>query len=362
MGQKIFIAGGGIIGLSIALELASAGAEVTVLERGQPMCEASWAAAGMLAADDPENPPELAELSQLSRKLWPGYRNRVAGLSGMPIPFRTTTTLQGPRRGERWNRCALPGTILTAAQAAGQCPGLNTEERPEYLLLDELSLDPRNLCTALPRAATAAGVRILPESGVLNLRETSGRIEVESPTGLLVADKAVIATGAWAAALMPPTTAPLGLEPRKGHIVTVQLPEGARLPVVLRTPEIYLVPRGDGRVVIGATVEREGFNKAVNEAVIARLIEEAALLFPAVRRAEIVECWTGLRPGSADGLPVLGWVSEHIYAATGHYRNGILLAPATARLAALAVTGGQPELDLSCFGPSRHSTPSHLER
>jgi len=356
MNEKVLVIGGGIIGLSLALELAAAGKQVQVLERGRVMQEASWAAAGMLAALDPENPSQLKALSGLSLKLWPGFRDRVAELSGVAIPFRSSVTLQGPHAGKRFEGVAgkqISGEIISAPEAVTLCPGLLATARAEYLKLEETSIDPRDLCNALPLAARAAGVEILEECEVTHLTATSSGVEAVTPRGVYRADKAVLATGAWAAELLPTTHARLGLEPRKGHIVTVRLPAGVALPVVLRTPEIYLVPRGDGRVVLGATVERDGFNKAVNDAVIAQLIRDAALLFPAIAEAEIVESWAGLRPGTADGLPVLGQIGEHLYLAAGHYRNGILLAPATAAVMKAYVLGEQPILPLTDFSPQR---------
>jgi len=351
MGEKVLILGGGIIGLSLAVELAGCGKSVRVLERGRVMQEASWAAAGMLAALDPENPIQLLELSKKSIALWPGFRKRLEELSGGSIPFRTTLTLQGPRAGMRFEK--REGRILSGPESAALCPGLLAEARTEYLLLEECSLDPRDICTALPRAATACGVEIVEECEVNGLHSSKNGIEALTRQGKFTAEKAVVATGAWAADLLPSGCGRLGLEPRKGHIVTVRLPKGITLPVVLRTPEIYLVPRGDGRVVLGATVERDGFNKAVNDAVIARLIQDAAMIFPAIGGAEIVESWTGLRPGTADGLPVLGKIDENLFVATGHYRNGILLSPATAAVMKGLITGERADLPLDEFSPER---------
>jgi len=351
MSERILIFGGGIIGLSLAVEMAECGNKVRVLERGRVMQEASWAAAGMLAALDPENPLQLQELSKKSIALWPRFRERLEELSGRAVPFRTSITLQGPRARMRLEK--REGRILSAAEAAAICPGLTAEAREEYLLLEEKSLDPRDICAALPRAAVAAGVEIVEGCDVIRLLSGNNGVETATSQGSFEAEKAVVTTGAWAAELMPPDCERLGLEPRKGHIVTVRLPAGVALPVVIRTPEIYLVPRGDGRVVIGATVERDGFSKAVNHAVISRLIQDAAMIFPAIGEAEIVESWVGLRPGTADGLPVLGRIGENLFVAAGHYRNGILLSPATAKVMRGLLLGEPAGMRLEDFSPER---------
>lgn len=358
----VIIAGGGIIGLSAALELAQAGQRVTVLERGRAMKEASWAAAGMLAAHDPENPPVLGPLSELSLRLYPEFLERVEGLSGLRVPLRTRQALQGSRRGGFGAAHLLPNqTALDAAAAASLLPRLCAGDR-EFLLLEEESFDPRDLCAALPLAARAAGVRLLEETAVTAVGTGSGGVEVETSAGKLSGGAFVNCCGAWAGR-MPggdqtetrlPVIEPLPLEPRKGQILTVRLDDWRPLQCVLRTPETYLVPRGDGRVVIGATLERAGFDKAVDEQVIAALLEEACTLWPPLRAARVAESWAGLRPGSADGLPVMGPAgAPNCWIAAGHFRNGILLAPATAQLMRQLIAGEAPAVSVKAFGAAR---------
>lgn len=365
----VILAGGGIIGLSTALELAQAGLRVTVIEQGRAMREASWAAAGMLAAHDPENPPVLGALSELSLRLYPEFLERVEGLSGLRVPLRTRQTLQGSRRG---GFDAPPAHGRAAADATKLLPELRGEER-EFLLLEEDSLDPRDLCAALPLAARAAGVRLLEETAVTAVGAGSGGVAISTSAGALNAGAFVNCCGAWAGKMpggggpaaeqLPASEAltteplphePLPLEPRKGQILTVRLDDWRPLGCVLRTPETYLVPRGDGRVVIGATLERAGFDKAVDEQVIAALLEEACALWPPLRAARVVETWAGLRPGSADGLPVMGPAgAPNCWIAAGHFRNGILLAPATARLIKQLIAGEAPAVAVEAFDAAR---------
>jgi glycine oxidase len=353
----VVIAGGGIIGLSTALELALSGLRVTVLERGRAMSEASWAAAGMLAAHDPENPPVMAPLSALSLALYPEYLARIEGLSGARIPVRTRKTLQGSRHGESFAAGSTKERLIGDLDAKVLVPGLNTDGR-DFLLLDEDSLDPRDLCAALPQAATAAGVELREQTSVLGVKQAGDGVALTTDAGELFAGAFLNCCGAWAASL-PGSTSDLaagrfGIEPRKGQLVTVAMEDSGLLTSVLRTPETYLVPRGDGRIVIGATVLRSGFDKAVDSEVVQTLVAEARTLWPPISAARVVDTWTGLRPGSADGLPLMGACGEGpLWIATGHFRNGILLAPATARVMSQMLRGEAPAVAAEMFSPQR---------
>lgn len=348
----VLIAGGGIIGLSTALELAGRGLRVTVIERGHAMREASWAAAGMLSALDPENPPELRPLSDLSISLYHDYLNTVENLSGLQIPLRTSRTLLGSDRNPAFDNALSPSEV------ALKVPDLTTTGYSFYWL-DEHSLDPRDLCAALPKAAAAAGTCLVEQSPVTAVRGTASGVEVETSVTTWSAAYFVNCCGAWAG----PLAALPSIEPRKGQIVTVKLPLQCGLDYVIRTPELYLVPRGDGRIVIGASVERAGFDKSVDEATIQSLLDVAAALWPPVRDAETLETWAGLRPGSADGLPVIGACGEqNCWIASGHFRNGILLAPATARVMCELLLGQRPGIDLAPFRCDRFVATSSLKK
>jgi glycine oxidase len=356
----VLIAGGGIIGLSTALELAQNGLRVLVAERGRAMAEASWAAAGMLAGGDPENPSALEPLSQLSLRLYPDYLERIEQLSGLKVPIRTRLALQGTRPGRRFSDSeARAGRRLKPAGIAGYATGLDAGDR-DFLLLDEMSLDPRDLCAALPLAVHKAGVVLLEQTEVLAVRIGNPGIEATTSNGLIAVGAFVNCCGAWAGQLPSEDAAALEnlkIEPRKGQMVTVRLKTTEALQVVVRTPETYLVPRGDGRVVIGATVERAGFDKAVHAEVVRTLVREAAELWPLVREAQVVDTWAGLRPGSGDGLPVLGRSgAPGCWLASGHFRNGILLAPATARILSELILEQEPLVDLRSFAADRFAT------
>jgi glycine oxidase len=347
----VIVGGGGIIGLSVALELARKGFRVRVLEKGRAMSEASWAAAGMLSAHDPEHPAELAELAELSIRLYPEYLNTIEELSGHRVPIRT----QG-RVTTGGDRGRFPA--ISAEEAQGRIPGLRTEGR-SYWWMEETSLDPRDLCVALPLAAVAAGVDLQQPMEVLSVRSHGDSVEVTTSSGKVSAGAFVNCCGAWAGKVQHPhlENQPAAVvEPRKGQIFSVRMPPPHDLGCVLQSPEVYLVPRGAGLIVIGATVERVGFDRRVDPLVIEGLRTRAAELWPPIASAEVVERWIGLRPGTSDGLPLIGSAGElHCWVATGHFRNGILLAPATGTIVRQLIQGDPPAVSLDAFVPGRVS-------
>jgi glycine oxidase len=348
---EVIVGGGGIIGLSVALELARKGLRVRVLEKGRAMSEASWAAAGMLSAHDPSHPAELAELAELSIRLYPEYLSAVEELSGHQVRIRTHgAVMTGGNRGRF--------AAISAEEAQRRIPGLSTEGR-SYWWMEETSLDPRDLCVALPLAAVAAGVDLQQPMEVLSVRSHGDSVEVTTGSGKVSAGAFVNCCGAWAGKVQhrdlenqPAAT----VEPRKGQIFRVRMPSSLDLGYVLRSPEVYLVPRGAGLIVIGATEERVGFDRRVDPLVIDGLRARAAELWPPIASASVVESWSGLRPGTSDGLPLIGGAGRpHCWVATGHFRNGILLAPATGRIVRQLIEGRPPAVPLAAFAPGRVS-------
>jgi glycine oxidase len=324
------------------------------------MGEASWAAAGMLAAHDPDNPLVLRPMSELSLKLYPHFLDELERLSGERVCLRTRQTIQGTAKGKTFSEEERSnGKPLSSAEAAALAPGIITANR-EFILLEENSLDPREICSALPKAALAAGVKIYEQTAVLGIETTQDGIRIATNTGVFSGKAFVNCCGAWAGEIFSENTGvrvdQMGIEPRKGQIVTLAKPELANLSLVLRTPETYLVPRCDGRVLIGATVERAGFNKEVNDTATQALIEEAQSLYSPLKGAEVVETWAGLRPGSGDGLPLMGAIGPRQWIAAGHFRNGILLAPATGHLMSKLLQGQPCEVSLDAFRLERFST------
>jgi glycine oxidase len=353
----VIVGGGGIIGLSVALELARNGCRVRVLEKGRAMSEASWAAAGMLSANDPEHPAELARLAALSILLYPEYLSVIERLSGRPVPVRTqAAVVASGLGGEFHSHDTVACPALSAQEAERRIPGLATDSR-SFCWMEEPSLNPRDLCAALPLAAAAAGVELQQEAEVLAVTSRESAVEVKTQRGTVLAGTFVNCCGAWAGGVRhagmerPPAAT---VEPRKGQMLTVRVPPPLDLPYVLRSPEIYLVPRGDGLIAIGATVERAGFDRRVEPLVVERLRARASELWPPIASAPVVESWSGLRPGTPDELPLIGNAGvPRCWIATGHFRNGILLAPATALVVRQLLEGKPPEVSLAAFLPGR---------
>ena len=336
------IAGAGIIGLSLALELDARGAAVVVLEAGQALRQTSFAAAGMLAVDDPANPAALRPLAELSARLYPTFLDRVAELAQVRVPFQTTTTLEA-------SRFAQAGAEEAIANARELVPQL-AADAPAFRLLEERSVDPRQLGEALLAAVHHTRIELREHTALTRLSMTPTGVHIGTSAHPLAASVLVDCMGTWS---------PAPVFPRKGQMLAVRMPASLDLSTVVRTPEVYIVPRTDGpnagRAIIGATIEDAGFDLSVKAADLLALNERAVALVPALAQAEFVESWAGLRPATADGLPILGFTpSQPRYVvANGHFRNGILLAPATARVMAQMLFHEATDVDLSAFAPDR---------
>lgn len=326
----VVVAGAGLIGLSCALELRAAGLQVTVVERGRAGRQASWAAAGMLAAHDTENPASLRPFAERSIALYPHFLNIIEDLGGLHVPFETEWTLE-QADGWRHHRTTLPSL-------AGE----------GFRRIAEHSVDPRHLLDALLLATSAAGITLREDTPVRGAYQATGGITLRAGNDLLQTGCFLDCTGAWST---PP------VHPAKGQMLKVHAPgamhTGGLGNIVVRTPDVYLVPRLDGTVVIGATVEDAGFDRTVFEEDIQHLRREAAHLLPSLRDADEVERWSGLRPDTPDHLPILGRTGESSFVATGHFRNGVLLAPATAQVMAEVILQEETSVSISPFHPDR---------
>ena len=347
--RDILIAGAGIMGLSLALELERRGASVTVVERGAPLSEASTAAAGMLAAHDPGNPPELMPLSRLSLALYPEYLARIEALSGVAVAFQTSSTLQSVSE-------AGASNILSADALERYLPQLNPSGL-QFLHLDEHSIDPRQLAPALLAAVRATSIQLLTHTAVRRVRSTSSGVDAEGTSWTHSAGRFIDCTGAWASATS--TVPHLAVRPVKGQMLSVRLPSDLPLQLTFRTPHLYVVPRTSGpnagRAILGATIEDVGFDKSTHPADISSLHAEAAEFLPQLGDAEILETWAGLRPATADHLPLLGQLpgEPNRMLCTGHFRDGILLAPASAHLMAQVAMEEKLSIEIRAFSPAR---------
>jgi glycine oxidase len=340
----ICIAGAGIIGLSLALELHARGLGVTVVEARLPLREASTAAAGMLAADDPHNPAELSPLAHRSVALYPEFLRRLQSLSGIAVPFQTSFTLQSVTDTPS---APLDYRLLTASD--GIAPPLSSG----FALLRERSLDPRQLASALLTAVASTTVHLLTGTPVLSTLAMGDSVAVSTSASAIEAARFVDCTGAWTSD--PAYT----VFPIKGQMLALALPAEFPMRRTLRTRDIYIVPRtagpNAGRAIVGATVEDAGFDRIVHTAQIEDLRRQAIALVPELAHAPVLESWSGLRPATADRLPLIGPhpTKPRHWIATGHFRNGILLAPATARIMTQLLLNETPSLTTEAFSPSR---------
>ncbi len=347
----VIIIGGGIIGLSLAIALRKRGATVLVVERGEPGREASYAAGGMLVDCPLETPPALQLLATASARMYPEFAYELEIESGTRVDLRDCGTILFPS-GEHAERDAafaanhpLPGLLkeLDPALADPHSPALYLKER---------SVDPRAITAAAWKTAKQRSVDFSSGDEVTAVTVADGRATgVKTTKTAFHGAKVVNCAGAWSGQIAPhafPT------RPVKGQMLCLAMPSRALLKHVVRSPEAYLIPRSDGRLLVGATVEEAGFDKRTDIATIQRLHRAALALIPELRHAKILEDWAGLRPGTPDALPILGETSTPgYYVATGHFRDGILLAPITAEVMTAVIEGRNPEFDLTAFSPSR---------
>jgi glycine oxidase ThiO len=343
------VIGGGVIGLSLARELQKRGRKALLVERGEPGREASHAAGGMLAFCEPHLAPAVRALALESARIYPEFVREIEAESGWRVDWRREGCLALDH-----DLAELPGCRrLEAGEAQALEPHLRVGGTTVQYW-PESSVDPRALAAAVEKAARVCGVEVLTGEAVTSLRQRGGRASgVETARGKYDAPVVINCAGAWAAQIDTGSAAAAATRPVKGQMAAVR-PATPVLRHVVRTPKVYLIPRSDGRIVIGATVEEAGFDKHTDPAVIQRLHDAAAEILPELGEAKIEEAWAGLRPGSPDGMPILGSTAvEGYFLATGHYRDGILLAPVTARVMADLIDGSTPVVELEAFAAER---------
>jgi glycine oxidase len=346
----VIIIGGGIIGLSLAVALRKRGATVLVVERGEPGREASHAAGGMLVDSPLETQPALQSLATASAKMYPEFAYELELESGMKVDLRDHGTILFPS-GEHLHQAQASGFLPASLTALEPALAETNSQRPAFYLR-ERSVDPSALTAAAWKAAKHRGIDFSSGDEVIAVTVTDGRAAGVKTTKITFhATKIVNCAGAWSGQI-PPHKFPT--RPVKGQMLCLLMPPHAILKHVVRSPEAYLIPRSDGRLLVGATVEEAGFDKRTDLATIQRLHKAAIALVPKLADAKILEDWAGLRPGTPDALPILGaTATPGYYVATGHFRDGILLAPITAEVMTAVIEDRAPEFDLAAFSPAR---------
>ncbi len=349
----VVIIGGGVIGLSLAWRLRQSGAEVLVVEKGEPAREATHAAGGMIAHCDPSNPPQLAKMIAASARLYPEFVTQLRAEAFASPDLRTDGAIAFFENSEQ---PVCEGSRSLDDEELARLEPLIAHRGRAYLL-PESSVDPRKLGRMLEKAAHTLGVDFVTGAPATEVAVMGGRTAgVRTAKSFYGASVVVNCAGAWASQIKP---IKLPTRPVKGQMVCVVPAKSAHnsgplIQHVVRTADVYMVPRSDGRILLGATVEEAGFDKSVDPANVQRLHQAAIKVVPEIAKMRIHDAWAGLRPGSPDGLPILGATSlPGYYAATGHYRDGIMLAPATALVMTQLLTGHRPDIELEAFSPQR---------
>jgi len=364
----VLVIGGGIIGLSIARELAQRGvADVSVLEKNEFGEEASWAAGGILAPQvEADQDDEFFQLACASRDLYLGFVEAVQNESGIDVGFDPTGTIylaftEDEEREFRarfeWQQTrGLCIEWLNGDEVRQHEPAVSPDVRCALRFTHDYQVENRRLVKALLVANERAGVRLIPESAAVALRIENGQVlGVETARGLIAANRVVLAAGSWSSSIKSVAPLPnIDVKPVRGQMLCFK-PEKPLARHVIYSGRGYLIPRSDGRLLAGSTTEEAGFEKRVTEEGTKAIRTMAEEIVPALESVPVLESWAGFRPRAKDGLPVLGplgSVAGLIYA-TGHYRNGILLAPITAKLIAEAIVSGKTPTLLSSFLPDR---------
>lgn len=367
---SVAIIGAGVIGLGIAWRLAARGVSVAVFDKGVSGAGASHAAAGMLAACAEAEPGEeaLVTLGRVSQARWPAFAAELKQASGVDVGLRPEGTLVVALTSDDQARLShqltfqqklgLPLQWISAAETRRREPHLAGKLAGAVFSPEDTQVDNRKLAAALRIAAEAAGARIREHQEVKTISSDAGRVDgIVLADGTKVgADVVVLAAGAWSRSIdgLAPELRP-PVRPIKGQMLALRMdPAAPLLTHVVWAPGAYLVPRLDGRLLVGATVEEKGYDTSLTAGGILTLLEAAWRVVPAVEELPIDEMWVGHRPGSRDDAPILGTgpIDGLIYA-TGHHRNGILLTPVTADAIAQLVLEGAADPAIRPFGIER---------
>jgi glycine oxidase len=374
---KVAIIGAGVVGLGIAWRLAARGAFVEVFDRGAAGAGATHAAAGMLAACAEAEPGEeaLIALGRESQARWPSFAAELLQASGIDVELRTEGTLVVALTADDQARLhhhlvfqhklGLPLQWITAAETRRREPHLAGKLAGAMWSPEDHQVDNRKLASALRIAAEGIGANVREHTPVKEISITHGRADgvILADETRVSADVVVLAAGAWSRGIagLPPEQRP-PVRPIKGQMLALRMDHTAPLlNHVVWAPGVYLVPRRDGRLIIGATVEEKAFDTSLTAGGLLTLLEAGWRAVPSIEELSIEEMWVGHRPGSRDDAPILGrGPVEGLIYATGHHRNGILLAPVTADAMARVVLEGVLDPVIRPFGVERFA-PARAE-
>ena len=366
----VVIVGGGIIGCAIAFFLAKSGVRPLVLERGQVGGEASSGAAGMLTAQaHTDEPGPLLDLKLASRALYEGLAIELLDRTGLDIEYRrlghvvpalTDEESEAVGRRVEWQRArGLPAVRLDAREARTLEPGLCPDVRGAGWFPEDHHVNNSAATQALAGATMRLGGQVHTDCAVVDLVGEGERVTGVRTTDETVSTGTVIlCAGAWMQQFQGAAGIPLPIVPAKGQMVVARLEPPALRHVVYGTAA-YAIPRPSGEHIMGSTVEFVGFDKRVTVEGMTGILQGITRLVPALHEAAMVTSWACLRPAAPDGLPLLGRVPSRpgLVIATGHFRNGILLAPITGKIIAELIADGKPSISLEPFRPDRPFPP-----
>ncbi|MEP7271151.1 MAG: glycine oxidase ThiO [Acidobacteriota bacterium] len=368
--QKTFdaaIIGGGVIGCAIAWRLAQAGLSTAIIERGNPGAEASGAAGGMLAPlAEADRRDAFFDLSVDSRAHYPSLTTELFDATGVDIEYRTEGTVFLAFTDEdeaeletrfAWQQGAdLNVERLDSISVRKLEPLVSEDVRWALRFPDDHQVNNRQLVVGLEAACRASGVTIMDHTEATSLVSEQGQIRgVQTRVGVVEAANVVIAAGSWSSLLAgSASTSAMAIEPVRGQMIALNSPHPAPR-CVIYSKRAYLIPRLGGFLIAGSTTEHAGYEKVVTAGGLATILERAIEIMPMARSLAITETWAGLRPATADGLPVLGVdpAINGLFYATGHYRNGILLAPITAEIIRDLIVSGSTSRNLAPFEVTR---------
>ncbi|HVB08467.1 MAG TPA: glycine oxidase ThiO [Candidatus Acidoferrales bacterium] len=380
------IVGGGIIGASLAFELARRGESVLVLDRQEPGREASWAAAGTISPAPDRESPAIAALGRESYRLYPEFVAAIESASGkcagfhpngaMELFFDSEGEIERDRRLEEIRSHSIAAEAISLSEAKRREPAISSAARAALWINDEAYLDPRVITHVALTAASKAGGEIRANAEVISVQIERGRCRgtlvadaqntsadgLQVRAGEKIAARNVVIAAGWRSGQIGGIESYAPTIPVRGQMVALGHISGAPR-IILRSGHGYMAPRDDGRTVVGSTLESGAFEKHVTPAGLRKILAAATEMAPALADAPILEIWAGVRPDSPDHLPIIGPTDiEGLLIATGHYRNGMLLAPATAKYLADWIAGKKVSGWFEPFSPLRFAAATRGAR